>query len=48
MDQIEKELRAFINDWRERHDLKPSEVVECLRNALEHYRPLVGTQSSVR
>lgn len=37
--QIQTELRAFINAWREKHDLKPSEVVEQLREAIEHYKP---------
>ena len=39
MEEANRELRAFLNTWRETHDLSPSEMVALLKDAIGHYKP---------
>lgn len=32
-------LKGFLNKWREEHDLSPSQMVEALQAAVDHYKP---------
>ena len=37
--QAKRELLAFISAWRERNDLRCSEVVEIMSNSVLHFCP---------
>jgi len=39
VEEANRELRAFLNTWRETHDLSPSEMVALLKDAIGHYKP---------
>jgi transcriptional regulator with XRE-family HTH domain len=34
-----RELHALLSDWRGKHDLRPSEMVRLLGEAIEHFGP---------